>query len=161
MYSTLLDEVEYDPLLVTFMAALGESLHTRSQTIVLEGLLRQIVNNVNKKSGDIVLPQLDFRSIIGDGLQSNVKRSEVVRAVTEQRQAEEAAIASQPQPVPGGSALPQILPTGGRGRGGAFPPEAGAIAGGRGRGRGFVPGPPGRGARGGGRGRGRGPPLPP
>jgi len=126
MYSGPLEEIEYDPLLLTFMSTLGESLHTRSQIAVLEGLLRQVAVVVYKDNR--TLPT-DLKTTVSNGLTQTAIRTAAAKPIF--------APAPTPPIPPSAPTIPAPVapvtsaPTAIPGRGGR----------GRGRGRGTVPGP--------------------
>lgn len=71
-----MSQLEYDPILVTFMSTLGESLQTRSHSIILEEFLR-IVTQLEYKDQDI--PTIDVRNLISEGLEYKRKSSKKER----------------------------------------------------------------------------------
>lgn len=57
-------QLDYDPILITFMSTLGESLQTRSHSVVLERFLQRIVANEYRENN---VGPIDMRNIITEG----------------------------------------------------------------------------------------------
>lgn len=86
MYSTPLDEAEYDPILISFLSTVGGSLQGRAmkEGAILEQVLRRIVDKVYlQQGGDIDLSPLELKQLVARGLEENLERSLTVSSTLE------------------------------------------------------------------------------